>query len=249
MSDHIITERRGAVQVIRFNRAEKKNAFTRAMYAAMAAALTSGDADDAVRAHVFLGTPGAFSAGNDLGDFLAVATGGAHGGEVMDFLLALATAAKPVLAGVDGLAIGIGTTIHFHCDLTFATPASSFRTPFVDLGLVPEAGSSLAAPRIMGHQRAFALLGLGEAFSAAMAVEAGFVRAVIDEDKLEETVIAAAQTLAAKPREALKIARDLVRGPREDVVARIREESKLFAERLRSDEARAAFMAFMAKKG
>src|SRR5690606_22204533 len=120
MTDHIIIERHGAAQILRMNRPEKKNALTREMYARMAAALAAGDADDQVRVHVFFGVPGAFSAGNDLGDFLAVATGGEGGGEVWDFPMALAKAEKPVLSGVDGIAVGIGTTLNLHCDLTFA---------------------------------------------------------------------------------------------------------------------------------
>ena len=248
MSEHIVIERRGAVQSIRMNRPEKKNAITRAMYAAMSAALTAGDADPAVRCHVFLGVPGAFSSGNDLADFMAVAMGGEGGTEVWDFLLALATSAKPIVSGVDGIAVGIGTTLNLHCDLTFATPRTVFRTPFVDLGLVPEAGSSLLAPRILGRQQAFALLGLGEGFSAERAQAAGLIYAVVGEDSLEAEVMAAAELIAAKPPQALKISRDLMRGSPDETVARIREEGEHFKQRLRSDEAKAAFVAFMSRK-
>lgn len=248
MTDHIQIERQGAVQVIRMNRPDKKNAITRAMYAAMASALAEADADPGLRVSVFFGVPGAFSSGNDLADFMAVAQGGVHGTEVFDFLMALATAAKPVLAGVDGIAVGIGTTIQLHCDLTFATPRSVFRTPFVDLGLVPEAGSSLLGPAILGRQQAFALLGLGEGFTAEKAKATGLIYEVVDEDRLEEAVLAAARETAAKPPEALKIARDLMRGDRSEVVARIKQEGAHFAARLKSDEARAAFLAFMSKK-
>src|SRR5690606_3192767 len=115
MSEHIEVSRDGAVQTIRMNRPDKKNAITRAMYAAMAKALVEGDADEAVRVHLILGVPGAFSSGNDLADFMVVATGGEAGTEVHDFLEALATAEKPVLSGVDGIAVGIGTTINLHC--------------------------------------------------------------------------------------------------------------------------------------
>ncbi len=248
MNEHIQIDRQGAVQTIRMNRPDKKNAITRAMYATMASALKEADADADLRVSVFLGVPGAFSSGNDLADFLAVAQGGEHGREVFDFLMALATAAKPVLAGVDGIAVGIGTTIQLHCDLTFATPRSVFRTPFVDLGLVPEAGSSLLGPAIMGCQQAFALLGLGVGFSAEKAKATGLIYDVVDEEHLEEAVLAAAREIAAKPPEALKIARDLMRGDRSEVVARIKEEGAHFAARLKSDEARAAFLAFMSKK-
>lgn len=248
MTHHIQIERRGAIQLIRMNRPEKKNALTRAMYASMADALAGGDADPEVRVHVFLGVPGAFSAGNDLADFLAVATGGEGGSEVWDFLQALAGSQKPIVSGVDGIAVGIGTTINLHCDLTLATPRTVFRTPFVDLGLVPEAGSSLLAPRLLGRQGAFALLGLGEGFSAERAYQAGLIYGVVHEDRLEETTLAAAEDIAEKPPEALKIARDLMLGSREELQERIRIEGAHFRERLTSEEARNALMAFMNRK-
>jgi enoyl-CoA hydratase/carnithine racemase len=248
VTDHILVERQGAVQIIRINRPDKKNALTRAMYAKMSTALAEGDADPAVRVHVFLGVPGAFSSGNDLADFMIVATGGDGGTEVWDFLMALARVEKPIVSGVDGIAVGIGTTINLHCDLTFATPRTVFRTPFVDLGLVPEAGSSLLAPRILGQQGAFALLGLGEGFSAERAKAAGLIYDVVEEAALEASVLAAASQIATKPPQALKIARDLMRGSRDDLVARIGEESQHFRERLKSDEARAALTAFMTRK-
>ncbi|PSM18534.1 MULTISPECIES: crotonase/enoyl-CoA hydratase family protein [Nitratireductor] len=248
MSEHVEIERRGAVQTIRMNRPDKKNAITRAMYAVMAKALTEGDADPAVRVHLILGVPGAFSSGNDLQDFMAVAMGGDGGMEVYDFLVALAQSQKPLVSAVDGVAVGIGTTINLHCDLTFATPRTEFRTPFVDLGLVPEAGSSLLAPAVLGRQQAFALLGLGEGFSAERARAAGLIYAVVGEDELEAVAFTAAEEIAAKPPEALKIARDLMRGPREEVVARIKQEGTHFRARLKSDEARAAFVAFMNRK-
>jgi enoyl-CoA hydratase/carnithine racemase len=248
VSEHVNVERRGAVQVIRMNRPDKKNALTRAMYGAMNRALLEGDADAQVRVHVFLGVPGAFSSGNDIGDFLAYSEGGALGEELVEFLVRLATTEKPIIAGVDGIAVGIGTTLNLHCDLTFATPRTVFRTPFVDLGLVPEAGSSLIAPGIVGRQQAFALLALGHAFSADRAKAAGLIYDVVDEDHLERAVFAAAEEIAAKPPEALKIARELMRGPREPVVARIHEEVHHFGLRLRSAEARGAFTAFMTRK-
>jgi len=248
VTDHILVERQGAIQIIRMNRPDKKNALTRAMYAKMSQTLARGDADPAVRVNVFLGVPGAFSSGNDLADFMVVATGGDGGTEVWDFLMALARVEKPIVSGVDGIAVGIGTTINLHCDLTFATPRTVFRKPFVDLGLVPEAGSSLLAPRILGQQGAFALLGLGEGFSAERAKAVGLIYEVVEEDALEASVLAAAGQIAAKPPQALKIARDLMRGSRDDLIARIGEESEHFRERLKSDEARAALTAFMTRK-
>ncbi|ANP84315.1 crotonase/enoyl-CoA hydratase family protein [Rhizobium leguminosarum] len=249
MTDHIIVEQPSAhpgVQSIRFNRPEKKNAITRAMYRTMADALNAANADPAIRAIAFLGTEGCFSAGNDLNDFLAAAIGGGGlGQEILDFLYALVNSEKPVVSGVDGLAIGIGTTIHLHCDLTIASSRSQFRTPFVDLALVPEAASSLVAPRLMGHQRAFAMLAAGEAFSAEEAKEAGLVWKVVESGEVDAMTLGLAAKLAAKPPEALRIARDLIRGDRSEIIARIDEEASYFSARLKSAEARAAFEAFM----
>lgn len=248
MSEHIVVERHGAVQTIRMNRPDKKNAITRAMYGAMAKALTDGDADPAVRAHLILGVPGAFSAGNDMADFVVVAMGGEGGHEVFDFLVALARSRKPMVSAADGIAVGIGTTIHLHCDLTFATPRTNFHTPFVDLGIVPEAGSTLIVPNLMGTQRGFALLAMGEPFPAERAKAAGLIYEVVPEDELEARAMAAATAIAAKPPEALKLSRDLMRGDRDALVARIEEEGRLFRARLKSDETKQALMAFMARK-
>ncbi|MBX5140783.1 crotonase/enoyl-CoA hydratase family protein [Rhizobium lentis] len=248
MTDHIVVEQPSAhpgVQLIRFNRPEKKNAFTRAMYRTMTDALNAANVDATIRVTVFLGTEGSFSAGNDIADFLAVAMGGGMGEDLIDFLYALVRSEKPLVSGVDGLAIGIGTTLNLHCDLTIASDRSQFRTPFVDLALVPEAASSLIAPRIMGHQRAFAMLAAGEAFSAEEAREAGLVWKVTTPEEVVRQALAAAAKLAAKPPEALRISRELVRGPREEIIARIDEEARHFAARLKSAEARAAFEAFM----
>lgn len=248
MSENIEITRREAVQIIRINRPDKKNALTRSMYAAMAEALRNGDSDPDIRCHVFLGVPGAFSAGNDLADFLVVATGGEGGSEVWDFLMALASSEKPMLSGADGIAVGIGTTLHLHCDLTFATPRTTFHTPFTDLGLVPEAGSSLIAPALIGRQQAFALLAMGEAFPAQKALDLGIIYRVVDETDLENEVLAAANRVAAKPPQAMRIARDLMRAPRSSLIERIKDEGAHFRERLKSDEARAALVAFMNRK-
>jgi enoyl-CoA hydratase/carnithine racemase len=248
VTQHIDISRHGAAQIIRINRPDKKNAVTRAMYDAMRTALEAGEADASVRCHVFLGVSGAFSAGNDMQDFLAYATSGGEMPEVINFLECLANLGKPVISGVDGLAIGIGTTIHLHCDLTLATPRSLFRTPFVDLGLVPEAASSLLVPAITGHQRAFSLLAMGDDFSAEEALNAGLIYKIVEESALETEVLKLAEKVASRAPEALQIARRLMKRQPETVIARIHEEARLFAERLRSKEAQSAFMAFMSRK-
>jgi len=247
MSDFIETSVSDGVLTLRMNRPEKKNAIDRPMYAAMAAALARADADETTGATLIAGVPGAFSAGNDIADFVAVAMGGGKTGEVESFLRALVASEKPIVAAVDGLAIGIGTTMLMHCDLVFVSDRSTFRTPFLDLGLVPEAGSSLLAPQLMGHQRAFALLAMGAKFDAEEARAANLVYRVTSGETVESEAMAAAVALAVKPKEALRIARDLIRGPKDALLARIEEEIRYFEERLSSAEARAAFQAFMTR--
>jgi enoyl-CoA hydratase/carnithine racemase len=252
MTDHILIERpetHPGVLVIRFNRPDKKNAITSAMYRKMVAGLHEAGHDGAIKAVAFLGTEGCFSAGNDMGDFLTHAmSGSSEPPAAVDFLKVLASYGKPLVSGVDGLAIGIGTTLHMHCDMTVASTRSLFKTPFVDLALVPEAASSLLAPRAMGHQRAFALLVAGEGFSADQAREAGLIWKVVAPEEVEAETLKLAAALAAKPAGALKVARNLVRGSTEEVLARIDAEMVHFSAQLRSAEARAAFEAFM-KRG
>lgn len=244
----------GGVSTIRFARPEKKNAILGPMYAAMVSAMTAAENDDGIGAHLFLGSPGVFTAGNDLGDFMARAQAAAGtgasplDGPVLDFLRLLPHVEKPMVAAVDGLAIGIGTTLLMHCDLVYASPGALLQTPFLDLGLVPEAGSSLLGPRLIGHQRAFEMLVLGEAYSAERAREAGLVTAIVPTDTLEETALAAAGKLAAKPRQALIASRRLLRGDPRALSDAIETEARIFAERLASAEAKAAFARFFSRR-
>lgn len=250
MSEIVIErpEAHPGVIVIRMNRPDKKNAITRSMYAAMTLALMEANADDEIKAAVFFGVPGSFSAGNDLADFMAIAKDVSLAKEVHGFIHQLPMFEKPLLSGVDGLAIGIGTTLNLHCDLTFATPRSFFRTPFTDLALVPEAASSLLGPRIMGQQRAYAMFAAGVGFSAEEAREAGLVWKIIGEDDLEATTLAAASELAAKPRKALAITRKLLKGSIGEIHARMEDETIYFNSQLQSREAMEAFQAFVNKK-
>ncbi len=243
--DLVLSRTEAGVLSLRMNRPEKKNALNRAMYAELSDALDAANTDEAIRAVLLLGGEGAFSAGNDIADFAGF-DGGRGLGEVLRFLRAVVALEKPLVAAVDGLAVGIGTTILFHCDLALATPRSTFRTPFVDLGLVPEAGSSLLAPQVMGHQRAFALLALGQPLGAAEALDARFLFAVAED--AEDQARRLAETLAAKPPEALRAARRLMRGDPAPLLQRIDAEAEAFAERLVSAEARAAFAAFLGKR-
>lgn len=242
-------KRIGATQLLRINRPVKKNALTGAMYGALADALTEGDRDQRIAAHVFMGAGGEFTAGNDIGEFLAaVSDDGTTLRNVLRFISLLPKVEKPMLAGVEGLAVGVGTTLLFHCDLVYATPSARFQTPFVDLGLVPEAGSSLLMPQRLGYARAFEMLVLGAMVSAERMREAGLVNAIVEADDLEVTVLRAAAALAAKPPAALAAARRLMRGDGREVARRIEDEAELFVKALRSPEARAAFQAFLEKR-
>lgn len=249
MTDVAISREDG-VQVIRLTRPAKKNALTGAMYATITDALCAGDADPAVAAHAILGSAGVFSAGNDIPDFIASSRDtGRLAATTVRFIRALPQVSKPMIAGVDGLAVGVGTTLLLHCDLVYATPDARFSTPFLDLGLVPEAGSSLLMPRRLGYARAFEMLVLGEAFSAARAEAAGLANAVVAADALEETVLSAGRRLAAKPPQALARARQLLRGgSAAEVLARIDEEVEAFRVCLASSEAQEAFRAFVEKR-
>ena len=236
----ITITRADGVQVIRL---------TAAMYTAMADALAEGDAAPDVAAHLFVGTAGVFSAGNDINDFLKTrGPDGGLGAPVVRFIRALPAVQKPMIAAVDGLAIGIGTTLLLHCDLAYASPAASFRTPFLDLGILPEAGSSLLMPRRMGHVRAFEMLALGAPYSAEQALTAGLINAIVPADGLEAAALDAGRKLAAKPPEALALARRLIRGEPAEILARIDAEIVEFSRRLASPEAQEAFQAFLEKR-
>jgi len=238
------------IQLIRFMRPEKKNAFTGAMYDAMSAALDEGERSDDIAVHVFIGSGGSFNAGNDINDFVRRAGGGPDGIPTpsLNFIRRLPKVTKPMIAAVDGLAIGVGTTMLFHCDLVYATPTASLRTPFLDLGLVPEAASSLTAVLRMGHARAFELLCLGEPFNAERAKDVGIVNAIVPAEQLEATAMKAAVRLTKKPRDALMAARRLMRGQVDAHSAQIEEEAKVFQTRMKSAEAQEAFAAFFEKR-
>jgi enoyl-CoA hydratase/carnithine racemase len=250
MAGDVVVERREGAQLLRLSRSAKKNALTGAMYEALMAALDDGDRACEVAAHVLIGSDGVFSAGNDIADFLAASRAGQAGIPLpaLAFIRRLPRLKKPLIAAVDGLAIGVGTTLAFHCDLVYATPAASFRTPFLDLALVPEAASSLAAVQRMGHARAFELLCLGNAFDAGRALAAGLVNAIVPAAELEATALDAARRLAAKPPEALAAARRLMRGDGAALAVRIEEEADIFRARMQSAEAREAFAAFLEKR-
>jgi enoyl-CoA hydratase/carnithine racemase len=246
MSPILVTDD-GPIRTVRMNRPEKKNALTLAMYEAMVAALS--EQRDGLRCIVIAGNQSGFTAGNDIGEFLAAGQQGpALDRPTVRFLHVLARCETPLVAAVNGNAVGVGTTMLLHCDHVVAASDARLSTPFVALGLLPEAASSLLAPRRMGHARAFELLVMGHPLTAEQAKAAGIVNTVVAPDQLEATALAAAREIAALPPEGVKIARRLMRGPIEETIKRIDEEVEIFGQRLASPEAKAAFMAFLARK-
>lgn len=244
----ILINNEGPVRKIRMNRPEKKNALTLAMYEAMAAAIEDAGTDTSVRCLLIAGAPDIFCAGNDLNDFVAMARTGALGNPIVRFLHALARCEKPLVAAVSGAAVGIGTTMLLHCDQVIASDGAVLLTPFVSLGLLPEAGSSLIAPRLMGHARAFSLLVMGKSLSAEAAKSVGIINAIVPAAELNAQSLAAARDIAALPAESVSAARRLMRGNVEEIVARINEEVEAFKTRLASPEAKAALATFLNRK-
>jgi enoyl-CoA hydratase/carnithine racemase len=249
MSDHVIITDDGPVRILRLNRPEKKNALTDAMYDVLSDALESAAASAAIRCVVIAGGPAAFSAGADLNDFLRAAHGEGLRPQAVRFLHGLANAGKPLIAAVEGVAVGIGTTMLLHCDYAVAAENARFQTPFVHLGLVPEAASSLLMPRLMGPRRAFELLVMAHPFDATAAKDAGLVNEVVPPGEAEAAALKAARHIATLPAQAVSLSRRLIRGSAAEVVARIDEETELFRKQLKSEEAKAAFEAFFSRKG
>jgi enoyl-CoA hydratase/carnithine racemase len=238
----------GAVRVVRIDRAEKKNALTLAMYEALEAALKGAGERESCRAVLLLGAPGIFTAGNDIGDFLQNPPTG-EDSPVFRFLLALVDLAKPVIAAVDGAAVGVGTTMLLHCDVVLASTRAKFSTPFVSLGLVPEGASSLLLPQIAGRASASYWLMTGEPFDADAALRAGLVSHVFASEDLEARAMKVAEAIASKPPEAMRITKELLRGPQRAAVKEaLSREGALFIERLSAPETIAAFTAFMTKR-
>ena len=247
MSD-ILTDTSAGVLTITLNRVDKKNSITAAMYASMAEALVQAEADPAVRAVVFQGHETIFSAGNDISDFLN-AKPSTMDSPVFRFLRGISTFSKPVLAAVCGPAVGIGTTLLFHCDLVYAGDNAAFSMPFVNLGLCPEAASSYLAPQRMGYGRAAEALLLGEPFLAEAALEMGLVSRIVPPSEAAALAQRQAQKLAAKPLGSLIETKRLMKLGQVEVVAqRMAQEAQSFGRMLAEPAAREAFTAFMEKR-
>lgn len=249
MSEHVRVEREGPVLKITLNRPERRNAITVAMYAALADAIESAAGDPTIRVITARGQGQDFAAGNDLADFLEAVPRGDEEIPVWRLLRAVAECETPIVAAVHGNCVGIGTTLLLHCDLVVADETAKFSMPFVDLGLVPEAASSMLFPRLAGRRRAARYLLLAESFGADEALEIGLVSHVVSaggQDEAMEKIVAA---LLAKPAEALRRTQHLLRhATRDETLKRMQLESSEFAERLASQEVKDAIAAFFEKR-
>jgi enoyl-CoA hydratase/carnithine racemase len=242
----ILLSTQGSIRTITINRPEKMNALNRDMYGALSRALNGAAGDFAIRAVVLTGTGSNFTAGNDIRDFMENPPA-AQDSEVATFLASLLDFPKPLIAAVTGNAIGVGTTMLLHCDVVIADKSASFSMPFASLGLVPEAGSSLLFPALVGYQRAARIFMTGESFNAAQAVEMGLVAEVAPDALI--AAMAIAEQIAAQPPTAIINTKALIKASKHDAVAAVmRAEFELFSLALTSDEAMQAFMNFMAKK-
>jgi enoyl-CoA hydratase/carnithine racemase len=247
MSD-ILVHTEAGVMTITFNRVDKKNSITSSMYGELADALVTAEGDAAVRCVLLQGDPTIFSAGNDIGDFLN-APPATQDSPVFRFLRGIATFPKPIVAAVCGPAVGIGTTMLFHCDLVYAGDNAAFSMPFVNLGLCPEAASSLLVPQMLGYHRAAEALLLGEPFMAEAALEVGLVNRVVPPTEANAIAQSQARKLAAKPLSALVETKRLLKKTQMPaVLERMGEEGASFGRMLREPAAREAFGAFMEKR-
>jgi len=247
MSENIRVDIIGGVQRIVIDRPKKKNAMTPEMYTAVSEAMESAEASDTVRVHYITGTHTSFTAGNDMATFLNPQ---AFMGPVVRFLTNIRDAQKPLVVAVNGLAIGVGVTMLLHADLVYAAAAARFRTPFVDLGLVPEAGSSLLMPATMGHTRAAELLLLGETLTAERAAQGLLVNEVLaDNDALQAHAMGKARALAQRAPAAMRASKALMRRASKALLEEtMNEEYQVFGARLSSPELQEAVTAFLEKR-
>lgn len=249
MTEDVRVEPEGGVLSITLARPERRNAITVAMYSALADAIEGAAGDDSLRLITIRGEGQDFTAGNDLHDFLQTLPRLSEDIPVWRLLRALARNRLPVVAAVQGNAVGIGTTMLLHCDLVVAEESARFSLPFVDLGLVPEAASSLILPRLAGRRRAARYLLLGEPFGAREALEAGIVSHIVAEGGLEPALGEMVAALLAKPPQALRMTQQLLRhATTDEILERMKLEGGHFTERLQSDEVKEAIAAFFQRK-
>jgi enoyl-CoA hydratase/carnithine racemase len=247
MTEHIKLQEDGGVLEITFARPDKKNALSNAMYRAAREALEAAQTNTAIRVVLFSAEGDAFTAGNDINDFAKVAMGQSAEVEAHAFIEALGRAGKPIVAAVQGLAVGVGTTMLLHCDLVYIADTAKLTTPFVNLGLVPEAASSLLLPARIGHVRAFGMFALGESLTGAEAAALGLANKVLPAAEVLPAARAAAKGLTQRPIGSIVATKKLMRDAAA-ILAKIGDESAVFAERLKSAEAREAFQAFAERR-
>lgn len=247
MSNHIISETDGPIYRLVFNRTDKRNALTSDMYAALADGFEAAASDSGCRAIVIEGSEGTFTAGNDLKDFLENPDLD-ESMPVIRFLMGLVTCDLPVIAAVDGDAVGVGTTMLLHCDIVVATKRARLQMPFVNLGLSPEAGASLLLPQFLGRSGASDLLMTGEPFDGVRAYELGIVNRLVEPDQLSAEAMAVARVIADKPPMAMRKTKALLVGDRGPLLERIKQELKLFSELLNSAECKETMSAFLEKR-
>lgn len=247
MIDTIRSERNGAIVTLKIDRQDKKNALTTEMYSALTAQIQAAVADSSVRVLLLSGEGPDFSSGNDLVDFIANPPKD-ESAPVFQFINAVRTCPKPVVAAVEGLAVGIGTTILLHCDLVYAASNARFKMPFVDLGVTPEAGSSWILPKNFGYQRAAELMLLCPIFDADTASKAGFVTRVVEPGKALEAATQAATQVASKPPAALRAAKELMKRDGDTLAERLKVEADVFAQGLQGEEFKEAVDAFKNKR-
>jgi enoyl-CoA hydratase/carnithine racemase len=244
----IVASREGAIQRIAFNRPARRNAITAAMYEQLATSFREAEEDKSVRVVLIHGTADAFTAGNDLEDFMQRPPAG-EDTPVFRFLHVVSEARKPIVAAVNGPAVGIGTTLLLHCDLVYAGENARFHLPFTSLGVVPEFASSYLLPLAAGYQRAAELLLLAEPFDARRAHECGIVTRVVPDAETLETALRNAQRLAALPPKSVRLTKELMKaGHRAEVQAQLRTEGAYFRAMLGEPAAREALAAFMQKR-
>jgi enoyl-CoA hydratase/carnithine racemase len=248
MTEYVKTEISAGIMTLTLARPDKKNALSNAMYGAMSDALEHAEKDSAVRVVLFQAEGDSFTAGNDIADFSAQASGKDSGeSQAFRFIRNLGKATRPLVAAVQGNAVGVGTTMLLHCDLVYLADTAKLMTPFVNLALVPEAASSWLLPARIGHVRAYAMFALGEALDAATALACGMANAVVPVAELRAKARQAAEALTKRPAGALSQTKALMRDM-EKIAAQMGREGALFRERLQTDEAREAFAAFAERR-